>query len=225
MKDRQRLVLWFRILLLCLERSTTLKPSPRCLAAASEWSLMTAKPALRTAPSRWPGAGPGGHRMAAATGSRPARATGRYRTRAAARPPSLAPGRPGEPRGAGTPGRLAIRSHRPRARSTPRISLGFWTCHGLWRGVGAQGRPQQVPSGCRAPSDQAGWGSAFMALRGGGGGGVPDPAPGWCQTLDRSHALPIGCQPCSPSWWWGCPWWLLGPSRGPSAGCQQPGWP
>jgi hypothetical protein len=31
-------------------------------------------------------------------------------------------------------------------------------------------------------------------------------------------------QPCSPSWWCGCPW-SLGPSRGPSADCQQPGWP
>ncbi len=27
-----------------------------------------------------------------------------------------------------------------------------------------------------------------------------------------------------PSWWCGCPW-SSGPSRGPSAGCQQPGWP
>ena len=30
-------------------------------------------------------------------------------------------------------------------------------------------------------------------------------------------------QPCSP-WWCGCPW-SLGPSRGPSAGRQQPGSP
>src|SRR5215211_1182737 len=30
-------------------------------------------------------------------------------------------------------------------------------------------------------------------------------------------------QPCSP-WWCGCPW-SLGPSRGPSASRQQPGWP
>jgi hypothetical protein len=28
-----------------------------------------------------------------------------------------------------------------------RLSLGLFPCRGLWRGVGAQGRPQQVPSG------------------------------------------------------------------------------
>jgi Protein of unknown function DUF47 len=39
------------------------------------------------APSRWPGAGRGGRRAVAATGSRPARATGLHGSRAAAPPP------------------------------------------------------------------------------------------------------------------------------------------
>jgi hypothetical protein len=65
---------WFRILLLCQERPTRPKPSHRCHADASGWSPITVRLGRRTAPSRLPGAGHGGRRMAAATGSRPARA-------------------------------------------------------------------------------------------------------------------------------------------------------
>jgi hypothetical protein len=56
------------------------------------------------------------------------------------------------------------------------------------------------------------------------------PYPLVCALIAFSYVLssrpPLRClahQPCSP-WWCGCPW-SLGPSRGPSAGCQQPGWP
>jgi hypothetical protein len=109
----------FRILLPCQERPTTPKPSLRFPVAASAWSPGTAKLGRLTALSRSPGADRGGRRTAAATGSRPAKATDRPRTRAAAPPPSLAAGRRGGHRGAGTPGRLATRPHRPRARRSP----------------------------------------------------------------------------------------------------------
>src|SRR5215217_9400694 len=52
-------------------------------AAAFAWSPDIAEAlGRRTAPSRSSGAGPGGHRRAAATGSRPAMATRQPRTRA-----------------------------------------------------------------------------------------------------------------------------------------------
>jgi hypothetical protein len=79
----------FCILVSCQERRTTPRPSPRYPVAASAWLPTTARPALATAPSRWSGAGRGGRRTAAATGSRPAKATGRPRPRAV-RPTSLA---------------------------------------------------------------------------------------------------------------------------------------
>jgi len=75
-------------LLPCPERPTTPRPSPPCPAAAVAWPPDMAEAlGRRTAPSRSSGAGPGGHRRAAATGSRPAKATGQPRTRAGPSPP------------------------------------------------------------------------------------------------------------------------------------------
>jgi hypothetical protein len=126
-------------LLPCQERPTTPKPSPRCPAAASGWSPITAKLVRCTARCRWTGAGRGGRRAANATGSRPARTTGLPRSRAATRPPSLAAGRPGGRQGVGTPGRLATQPHQSRVRSPrsrPRRQAAL--------------RPEGVPGGLSA---------------------------------------------------------------------------
>jgi hypothetical protein len=102
-------------LLPCQERRTTLRPSPRCPAAASAWSLDKAEELGRpTALSQSPGAGLGGRPTAAVTGSRPAKATGRSRMRAAAPPP--------KPRGGSSRRAPKWRYTRPPCRSTSSLS-------------------------------------------------------------------------------------------------------
>ena len=76
------------------------------------------------------------YRIEACEGHRPAP------TKAAAQPPSLAAGRRGGRPGAGTPGRLATRPHRPRARSSPHCDAvcGAWS--GCWQaGAGRESDP------------------------------------------------------------------------------------
>jgi len=108
-------------------------PSPRPPHDGSHpWcALITGPNALPL--SRWPGAGPGGHPVAAATGSRLARVTGLHRSRAAVRPPGVAapawspggakrcsprPQRSGTHGGGGQPARFHARAASRRDAST-----------------------------------------------------------------------------------------------------------
>ena len=195
-------------LLRCPERPTMPTRSLSCPAAASGWSPIMAKPDSAVAPSRWPGAGRGGRRMAVAAGSRPATGTGRYRSRAALRPqprPTPRTARPSRTPDANGHSPMTLGS---KPRPMERVGASYWVqvmrparTHGSAHRGDLVARSSQA-----APGQRARWArAAAPAPRRGAGGGRCNgrhtrPVPTAAASSPRSASDPRPpAEPCPPS--------------------------